>query len=90
LKIFLKRGDCGLFRDGVGGWLYRWYNLLFPQSIYLVLVFVPGAKRYSFTGAVLSRLEASVIVNARFFNCFQTTSTILIIFIRLNIRKYLK
>ena len=76
---------CGLFRAGVDGWLYRWYCLLFPQSIYLVLVFVPGAKRYSFIGALLSRLEASGVVNVPFFNCFQTISTILNIFIRLNI-----
>lgn len=74
-----------MFRDGVDGWLYRWYNLLFPQSMYLVLMFVPGAKRYSFTGAVLRRLEASGTVNARFFNCFQTIFTISAIFIKLNV-----
>jgi len=80
LKIVLKKGGgCVLFRDGVARWLYRWNNLLFPQSMYLVLVFVPGAKRYSFTGVVLSRLEASGMVNARFFNCFQTIITILTI-----------
>jgi len=59
-----------LFRDGVDGWQYRWYILLFPQSMYLVLMFVPEAKRYFFIGAVLSRLEASGIVNVRFFKLF--------------------
>jgi len=76
-----------LFRDGVDRWPYRWYNLLFPQSIYLVLVFVPSDKIYSFTGEVLSRLEASGIVNARCFKCFQTNFTTSTIFIRLNIQK---
>jgi hypothetical protein len=85
MKIVKKWGCCGLLRDGVDCWLYRWYNLLFSQSLYLVLVFFPGAKRYSFIVAVLSRLEASGIVNVRFFNCFQTIFTILTIFIRLNI-----
>lgn len=72
MKIFKKEGGgiCGLFKDGVEGWLYRLYSLLIPQSICLVLVFVPGAKRYSFIGAVLSRLEPSGIVNVPFFKLF--------------------
>jgi hypothetical protein len=72
LKIIKKkRGGCDLFRNDVDGWLYIWYSLLFPQSMYLVLVFVPGAKRCSFTGAVLSRLEESGIVNARLLTVFK-------------------
>jgi hypothetical protein len=34
---------------------------------HMLLVFVPGAKRYSFIGAVLSRLDTSGIVNVPLF-----------------------
>jgi hypothetical protein len=53
------------FRDGVNSFQGRWYSLFFHSLWDLVLVIVPGGKRYSYIRVGLSRREASGIVTGR-------------------------
>ena len=54
-----------LFRDGVDTFRCRWYSLFFHSLWDLVLVIVPGGKRYAYIRAGLSRREATGIVTGR-------------------------